>query len=180
MIKKTTLIIIIVGSLVAGCLWYAFEKELIIFNFNQSKTNQIQDQITYKKNITFVWRSHEKFASDEIPILLSQDRVANITNVISRWLGLIYQEKVIATKTNMQSVLISYDGTELFISFDRNFLNQNDSIFEKWMLIESLLQTIAATDTAIKKVRFLQDHAPLCDTHLDFTCAWPVQGFLNK
>jgi len=66
----------------------------------------------------------------------------------------------------------------VYLSFDHNIFAKEETIFKKWMLIEGLLKTLAFNGIAISYVQFLVQHQQLHDAHLDFSLAWPIQGFM--
>jgi len=80
---------------------------------------------------------------------------------------------------SLQNVLISIDETEVYISFDRNLLNEENSTKEKLMLIESLLKTLRDNEITVQQVHLLVHHQEMLDSHLDFSHAWPIIGFLK-
>jgi hypothetical protein len=67
----------------------------------------------------------------------------------------------------------------IYLSFDHNVLNKEETVFKKWMLIEGLLKTILSSNISITHVQFLVQHQQLHDAHLDFSVPWPVHGFMH-
>lgn len=175
MIRKITLILSAITFCLA-LLLFAIHKELIIINFQRSTLAPSSEQTTKKQIPLYYWHN-ESWHSETVIMLISSTIQTTAQQLVSRWLQLILDEKIITKKVNLQAVLLSYDNQELFLSFDRAPWNKTSSTFEKWMAIEGILKTIKEPAIGIKKVRFLINHQPLQDYHLDFTNAWPIDGF---
>jgi hypothetical protein len=86
--------------------------------------------------------------------------------------------KIILKKTTLQSALVT-SSRIIYLSFDHNVLNKEETVFKKWMLIEGLLKTILSSNISITHVQFLVQHQQLHDAHLDFSVPWPVHGFMH-
>ena len=166
-------------SFIMALLLFAYQKEFIIIRIGTKKTI-VEDTVqAYKKNIIlFYWNND--WHTEEVPLLLSNHAISNLQQVISQWVQLLTEEKILTKKVTLQAVLMNYDGNELFISFDRVPWNKQNSTFEKWMAIEGLLKTLRTFDSTIKKVRFLISHQQMKDTHLNFTNSWPITGFIEN
>jgi hypothetical protein len=172
-------LIISLFTLVLGILIFAIQKEWIILNFRSLAHQTTASSSAHKKKVhLFYWYNNE-WRTDVTQIILSGHITSNIQQLISRWLALIHEEKIIKKKVQIQAVLLNYDGQELFISLDRLPWNKEASTFEKWMIIEGMLKTIKATEASLKKVRFLVNHQLPHDPHLDFTNPWPLNGFIK-
>lgn len=170
-------IIICLAAFILSLLFFAYHNEYIILNFGIHKTSTLQTSSAQKQNIALhVWYQNS-WHEETVPLLFSDNTAANMQQLVSRWLQLLHEEKIIKKKVMLQSATITYDNQELIISFDRQPWNKENSTFDKWMTIEGLLKTIKAIDSSIKQVRFLVNQQLLQDPHLDFTNAWPIEGF---
>lgn len=78
----------------------------------------------------------------------------------------------------LQSVVVT-QAQEAYLSFDRNPFGKEQSTFEKWIWVESLLKTVRIADVPLQSIYFLAYHQPLHDVHLDFSISWPVVGFFK-
>jgi hypothetical protein len=167
------------SALLLGIFIFLYQKEYIIFNIKSSPATVSIPAIAQKKNTSLHYWQSDQWHTEQMPLILCQNTASNIQLIISRWLQLMYDEKIIRKKATLQSALINYDQKELFISFDRAPWNKENSTFEKWMAIEGLLKTIKENDDlhTLKSIRFLIDHQPINDYHLDFTNSWPIDGF---
>lgn len=165
-------------TLIIGFILFAIQKEYIIFNFGPKIIPYTITHTSQKKSIPLVYWHNNEWRTEQVPLLISQESPCHtLQQIVSQWLQLMHEEQIISTKTTLQSALLNYDQQELFISFDRIPWNKESSTYEKWMFLEGLLKTIKINNAAIKKIRFLLDHAPLDDTYLDFTNSWPIDGF---
>lgn len=130
-----------------------------------------------KKRITlFYWhKGHLKQEAKEIP--WTSDTTANSTQITAHWLTLLDEEDILPKPIYAQSTAISQHNQELSLSLTQNPLETESSTYDKYQLISSLLQTLRTASIPTQNVRFLVDHLPLQDTHLDFSQPWPLQGF---
>ena len=165
-------------ALIGSLIIFALHKEIIIINRAQTiSTTNAQGSSQKKQVVFFYWNN--AWHTDNLLMVIPEQKDDAFYLIINRWLQLVSDEKILKKKTALQSALISCNKQELFLSFDRAPWNKNSSIYEKWMIIEGILKTVKNSDSHIKKIYFLCDHAPMQDTHLDFTNAWPIDGFLK-
>lgn len=176
MIKKYCTLSLL--SVMLAFLFFSYHNEWIIFNFNEKKPLFIPQKQSQKKNFELIFLQNDTWKTETITILAGSEIEAIILQLINRWLHLLYEEKVIKKKTVLQAVLLNYNAQELFLSFERLPWHKEMSTFQKWMIIEGILKTIKKAEPSIKKVRFLLNHQPMVDNHLDFTNAWPIEGFI--
>ena len=128
-----------------------------------------------------MFRQNGKWVTENRQLLESKDIYKTINYLTTSWLHLMLDENFINKFTKVQNVMLDHSGTELFISFDTNFLAKQHSIAQKLDIIESLLKSIRDNIPNINTARILVRHVPMQDTHLDFNRPWPVNGFLpNK
>ena len=101
-------------------------------------------------------------------------------HLINNWLSFLHEERVINKKVVLEAVSLEQTDQRAYFSFDQTPLDREWSIFKKWNFIESMFKTIRGSDLNIKYVIFLVGHQSLEDDHLDFSQAWPVEGFLGE
>src|SRR5690606_23993747 len=94
-------------------------------------------------------------------------------------LTLLEEEQVLEKKASLQSVTQSISSNDVYISFDRTPFNEDAPTFDKLMIIESILKTLRENGITIPNIYFLVHHQIMKDLHLDFSHAWPIEGFLN-
>lgn len=156
----------------AAAFLFAVQTERIIFN------NPVAPYAAHKNtqtaSCTLYW--HDRLLQPETKLIVcTDDAQQNLLYLINTWLLFLYSEDM-HKKVHAETVTLSPSGNELFISFDRRPFGKQQSIDEKIGFIHNLFKTIRP-HTAARKVRFLVRHAPLHDTHLDFTFGWDIDGY---
>lgn len=170
-------VFISISAALIGMLLFAYHKEIIIINIGNQLSSSAPIATAQKKNISFFYWLNDEWHTEQIQLILSDSTAINMQQLVSRWLQLIHEEKIIRKKTHLQTATLSFDQQELLLSFDRLPWNKESNTFDKWMTIEALLKTIKQAEPTIKRVRFLMHQQPMNDTHLDFINPWPINGF---
>jgi hypothetical protein len=179
--KYSTLIIICFISIIAGNILFAYFNGIIIIRspwHAQQTTNY--HAINQKKECAFYYWHHGQWNQEKIELMWSDNKESALVYLLNNWLTYLDEEHIIHKKVTAQTTLFSSNGHELYISLDRNPLDQEQSIHEKLLFIEGLLKTLRTNCTDITSVTFLVDHQPLHDQHLDFSNPWPITGFLTS
>ena len=172
-------------SIISACtflialLLFAYQKEFVILNFATKVPMQETPSVAQKKKTAFFFWHQNAWHTEEIPLLFTADTSNNMQQLINRWMQLIQEENIVKKKTIVQSALLNGNRKELYLSLDRLPWDKEMDTFKKWMIIEGILKTIKNADATIKKVHFLANHQQINDTHLDFTNAWPIDGFIE-
>lgn len=178
--KTKQLIIICSLSFLTGIFFCAYYFEWIIFRSPFTKQNTLlAHKRTHKKTIELLLWTPLHIKKEQQELLWSNDTTQNIQYLINAWLTNAYEEKIITKKTELESALLNPTGKTVYLSFDHNFLPKNELLYTKAMIIESLLQTMATNNIPIKDIYFLVHHKEMQDYHLDFSRAWPIEGFIN-
>lgn len=157
-----------------GVLIYAWYHEYIIINPRKSFIIPHENS-THKRTIS-LYHFKEQWRADSLPLLLSQEDTQNARILVGRWLEIALDEGLIKKKVSVQTAFIT-SNQELILSFDRSIFAKESSTFDKWMIIEGILKSLKENVPHIKNVRFLVNHQPFVDTHLDLGNAWPISGF---
>lgn len=179
--KYRTLITICLISSIAGSILFAYFNGLIIIRSPWCNPQQLTDHhtINQKKECIFYYWNHEQWNQEKVELMWSDNKESSLLYLLNNWLTYLDEEHIIHKKITAQTALLSPNGHELYISFDRNPLDQEQSIYEKLLFIESLLKTIRINCSDIMSIIFLVDHQPLHDIHLDFSNPWSITGFLT-
>lgn len=182
--KTTNLIFLLFFMLIAGMLFFLCQKEFIIFKFpafnNNYREQKVNSKISKtKKNIKLYYWMHERWKTEDINIIWSENINENIQYTISAWLNLLEEERIIDKKVTLQSALMSENNQFVYLSFDRPLFNEENSTNSKLMIIESLLKTLRDNGIKIQGIIFLIHHQEMPDPHLDFSHPWSLQGFKN-
>jgi hypothetical protein len=163
-----------------GLLFYSWYNELIIIRlpFKKIGTPVSHDQ-SQKKLSTLTFFNGDTFTTEQRELLISENSIKTLNDLITTWLTIQEEEQIIHKKVALHSILLDNTGKEAFISFDRNPLLKDASIYDKYNWIESLLKTIKDNVTSVQTVRFLVQGKPLPDYHLDFNVAWHITGYIK-
>ena len=185
MTHKERLIIIIasIAACITGALLLSFKAGWLIVRYPSYHHDIAQQKaISHIKRtpITFHFYKDDTWHTESNELLWSQDVAHNIRYLINSWLSFLDEEHVMRKKVLVTHVLISSNGSDAYLSFDRNPLNKEASTYAKWMWIEGLLKTLRAQHITIPNIYFLVHHQPLQDAHLDFDNPWPIQGYLAQ
>jgi len=164
-----------------GIIFYLYYNQWIIISFPGFSRYSANQQITQKKPIElFLW-SHQQWKKERVEIIWYKgDTRKQIEQVISRWLAVCEEEKIIKNRVSLQSVIPSIDSREFFISFDRSFFDLQNSTYDNWMILESLLKTIRESETDVLRLRFLLHHQLWEDEYIDFSFSWPIHGYIEN
>ena len=180
--KSFSAIPAIIFSCLIGLLFHAYQKELIILVLPH-QTADIQTQVqeadatfTQQKITLFFWKD-EQWHKEHAYVIWSSDITHNIKTITNNWLTLLEDEKIIDTDMQLLSAIIS-SGKELFLSFNKDLFNTQDSTYVKLTIIHGLLKTIHENKIPVQSVRFLVHHQILTDDHLNFSIPWPITGYL--
>ena len=163
---------------VIGIIFCAFYNQWLIIKLPSQQPINTISTLVNKKTVILDYFHHDKWKTETQEHLWTESDAKNLIQLINAWLTLLDEEHITPKKTTVQSVLISPSSTA-YISFDHNILSKEDSIFKKWMVIESLLKTIRSNTIVIQNVQFLMHHQILNDAHLDFSSPWPLNGFMQ-
>jgi hypothetical protein len=182
-IKKKLLYIILIFStfLFGGFIFFIFKRNFLIVKFvTKAKSNIISEsvsQIYNKKDVPFYYFKDNKFNFENKRLVWFKDKSKLLKHLVNIWLVFLQEERIIKKKITLDVVLLDKTGTNAFFSFDQILFEDNWSIYDKWNFIESLLKTIKESGIRINKINFLIDHKRMQDEHLDFSDAWPIDGY---
>jgi hypothetical protein len=153
--------------------WILFRSPFDIYSMT------ISSSVVQKKQIILHYFCNDAWKMEKQELLWSDSIEKNMLQLINAWFTLLDEERITAKKVMLQSVLISTAGCA-YLSFDHNILNKEETIFNKWMVIEGLLKTLVLNDITIFHIQFLIQHHQMHDAHLDFSLPWPIHGFMKK
>ncbi|MFI5333117.1 MAG: hypothetical protein ACHQVS_03375 [Candidatus Babeliales bacterium] len=176
---RNTLIIL---CFIIGIVLYAYHHALFIIRWpwHHAPQNIARHHAT-KKSISLHYWHHRSWHTEKTTLIMSDDPAQALAYLVNTWLTLLDEEQhITAKKVELQTALLSPNGHELFLSFDRVPFNSQQSTYESWMWVEGLLKTIKTYNSSIDRVHLLVRHKPLQDRHLDFLNAWPIHGFTQE
>lgn len=177
--RKKLILVITLTLTCLGIIYFAVKHHYIILNFSSPTANQTYSSSSGKKKKALIlYWNNDQWHQEEVSLLFNEHAYHTIYHLISQYLQLLLDESIIKQRTVVQQVLINYDDQEAYISFDRVPWHKESCTTDALMIIEGILRTIKINEPRIKKVRFLVNHQPMVNNHLDFSNAWPIEGFL--
>ena len=172
-----------------GILFLALQKEWLVIRSPFAPQHNLalirQNLASSKKNLALYYWANQRWNCETTEAISTSNHTKDLKHLVSSWLNLLTEEKILCQKPALQSVSIDQQTKNLYLSFDRTLFTDTESTKEKLLIIESLLKTVHEYQTTlsankfIETVTFLVSHQPLSDPHLDFTISWPIKGFLE-
>lgn len=180
--KLTSLLPLILFCCIAGLVFHAYQKEWIILVLpHQTADTATQDQAAdttfVQKKITLHFWKHEQWHKEQTTVIWSSQPADNVKTVTNNWLMLLEDEKIIDTDIQLISAVIG-SNKELFLSFNKDLHNLQNSTYDKLMMVHALLKTLHENKIPVQSIRFLVHHQTLADDHLNFAISWPITGYL--
>ena len=172
--KTTKITIITVFCTILGFGYYAWQQHWIIVNIPSEFVAKHCTDCSKKKVTIFYFRN--KWEHEATEIVWSKEETQNAQQLVQAVLSLLTENST-TKKVTIEQVISSYNNQYLFIFFDKSPLPKNISIHAKLMVIESILKTLRDNNIKTPNIYFLVNNQPLPDAHLDFSIAWPLQGF---
>jgi len=169
---------------IMGTVFFLIQKEYVIIRLPYHKqTNSHMpspETDTIKKEISYYFWHKEQWLEEQRTGLWSDNKDINLKHLISTWLTIAQEEGILDHKVQVQAVALNHNGYIAFVSLDQNPIPRNTSIYIKLCFIQGLLKTIQLGGIALQSIYFLHNHAPLLDSHIDFSQPWPIEGFLPR
>lgn len=163
----------------AGILFYLIYNNWIIL-YHPNLRQDTYNIAANKDQVTLFFMNNNQWQKEQKELILSGDKSQAIQAIIISWLNLLSEEKIDQKRVQLESVALSPEENELFISFNRTPFEPESSTYDKLIWIESLLKTFRENNINLQSVRFLVHHQPMSDSNLDFSDSWPIAGFLNN
>lgn len=175
--KSTTFVTIVGLCTLAGIAYWAIQQHYIIINFSSvHSTKQEISSRESKRNIKLHYWSQDTYKCENSSILWQKNKEETIRYIVSSWLEVAYDAGVLAHKPTIETVMIAHSEL-LYISLSDNPFKKDTATFDVWMDVEGLLKTLKETNLDIKKLTLMVHHKPMNDARLDFSQAWPIDGF---
>lgn len=178
-INHTTLLIkIAVACTILGLVVASLMRGWIIIQLPTRFTSQ-QAAATAEQRTCALWLSTAQgWHKEEESCVWPHDTAAALQNLMSSWVTLVNEEKIVTQPLQLASVLVS-DEHIAYVSFEQTPFSPEQSTKSRWLFVESLLRTIKENLPQITSVMLLVKHKPLVDRCLDVAKPWPIQGFLE-
>lgn len=180
---------------ITGAFVFCLRNDWIILNFPKKEYKDIVQPAASRRECKIYYYKDGKFSFDKRAIVWKKSLSSDLTQIVNAWLDTIYEEQVANFRSSLGNILQS--NNQIYISFENKIIGNDWSINKKWTLIESLLKTIqdasckdsslqgeplqdeSLQDASLQEIFFFVKNKPMDDEHLDFTVAWPIDGFIQ-
>jgi len=171
---------LVAGSLVAGTFFFYMHQHFLFVLVTRPSYSQTEQELCSKRSIALHYWSGKTWQRETTELLWPIPEELCIIQIINQLGNVLQEEKITANKATVQAASFTPTGNCLLLSFVDKFLPADASIFEKTMIVESMLRTMKENNVTAREVLFLHNHQPLQDAHLDFEHPWPLQGFIHQ
>lgn len=180
--KGSIIFILTIACSVVGILFFLIQRKWLIvqwtFHAEPNEVTLAKKETVLKKELTFYWLKKERVCLEKVTLIWRRDKNAdNIKQVVNTWLDYLKAEKNLDQSIAIESVVLSPSEQDAFLSFNQGFSWKEWSVYKKWMLIESLRQTLQSAGLPLKFMTFLVNQEPMLDDHLDFSHPLSIDGF---
>lgn len=176
--KKINILLACCIALLIGIVLYALHHQWILFRTINPIMHTARQAKTKKACMFHYWHNN-RWHTESQEVIWSSQTHENLMTLISYWLSLLDAEQILPKKVTLQSATLTPHKQEAYLSFDRTIVLKEWSTQRKLMLIEGLLKTLRSNAIPLRGIYILVHHQPLIDTHLDFSAAWPIAGFIG-
>ena len=172
-------------GLLLSIITFAWYHDLLIINLPTHATMQHKTtNQTIHKKVALFYTKNNKQQAEERELLWSKNIEDATSTLVQAWLALLEEEEILTKKITVQEAALCASGQELLISFDQSPFDKEAATGKKIIFIEDLLKTLRtalaqSSNKHIQKIRFLVNHKPLQDPHLDFSQPWALTGFMQ-
>lgn len=163
-----------------GALLFFFYTDTIIVRspFRMQKNVEYLEKVSGNKRLATLYYWHEgSIRLESVNFVWDKDKSQSLSRLISLWLNIVHNEQLLDRKIILEAASISQEENCVYLSFSSTLFSSGDSTYIKWHMIEGLLKTISEMFGMVREVFFLVGHQPMKDSHLDFSQAWPIEGF---
>lgn len=161
--------------LAVGIIYYCVYQGLLIIKLPSSIKQDEYCAVQVSKKNVIIYYFSQGIKTESVSVMWSTDKSQALQTLVKSWLAVLDDAECMPKKFSLQTAMVS--GTDAYVSFSHSPFDKDESVYDKWMRIESLLKTIKVHNLGIAQVHFLVHHNPLNDPHLDFSRAWPISGF---
>lgn len=161
---------IVFASLLACGIFFLIVQKRIVILWNSSYKEQYKNiEAVTKKRIAIHFWYNNSWNIEQQTTLMPHDDIQQLMTIGNLYFMALEQYKIINKSVRIHSLSINPSGQEYYLSLDRHpFIKQN-SVFEKWMIIQGLLHTLQENSHKHFSYYFLVKNEPLQDEHLDFS-----------
>lgn len=167
-------------TLLCGCLFFFLYHNILIVRFIKKPQKTTEQKHYKKKKIQIILWGNNAWNTEETEILWNVQYKNTLEHTINKWLTIMEEEGYMNKRVLLQSLALSANQQEAYLSFDQYPFDPQASTLEKYNWIKALLKTIHMLNTPLKTIYFLVHHKPLEDYSLDFSLPWPIRNCEEK
>lgn len=187
---KKPVFYIIISSLLfifVGAVFFLIQRDWLIIQWtlggsgnSEEVATSIVSDVALRKKVKLYYFKDDKFLYEYSIFVWFSNKVEDLKHLINNWLSFLHEERILEKKVGLETVCFAPSNSQVYFSFDQPLFDKQWPTFKKWYLIESMFKTIKDAGLQIGSVNFLVGHEEMKDDHLDFSQAWPVDGFLEE
>ncbi len=169
-------------SIFSGLFFFCTYQEWLIISWHPplQPTDTANSCLIEKKKVQLTLWKQGQWYQETVTLLWGTTEEEQVKSLTAQWLTLAYEEQCIKKRISVESALSSITAQDLYLSLSDTLFEKKWPTDKKMHLIEGLLKTLRDNGITTAHIFFLVHHQPLVDTHLDFSRAWPIKGFLNQ
>lgn len=167
-------------AFIIGTSIYLINNNIIQIIIN---TNITRPPINNNKTITHIPLLHwnkTRWTSNKKQLVLSTDTQINVATVTQAWLDEYLKQYTHCGMVTVQSALKNQKGTEWYLSFNDDWLPLSISIYEKFLIIGSLIYTLHYTFPEINSIQLLINHTPWNDHYIRLDKPLPMHNIVHQ
>ena len=173
---KYLLYALVMISCFSGMIFFAWYYEIILISFSQK--TRLQPAITQQQTIS-LWYFKGAQWHQELQSIIHDPHDLNLSaqKIVEQWIATVFNHGLIYKKVSVQSVTYNSTGSDIYISFDRTLFHQQQSTYQKIMLINALGKTLQKNGITAQRMHLFVQHVYLSDPHLLCNYGLPTTGF---
>lgn len=178
--KIKTYFLLLCASTLSGIVLFAFFEGWITIHIPQRfLSNESMVAGESSKKITLTYWTPQGWQVEQTTLMWTAENEKMVEQLLNGLFMVLYESHTLKKRVHVNAIMVGPSGHELFISTDHLPFNKDDSVYAKWMHIESILKMLKDNGIKVSCVRFLVNHEPANDRHLDLSFSWPLHGFLR-
>lgn len=179
-VKKRSVLILCLMGLASGVVFFLIQRNLLLIHFTlnpfqKSLPSADHDATVSVQTKIYFWKNESWHHEDTAIIFKKNNQHYNFEQLLRQWIKILQQESLLSPHITLESVALSTPGSDAFVSFDRSLFSSDQSIRQKWLIIESLFKTLHRAHINIQTIMLLVHDNAMDDDHLDFSMPLVVQ-----
>lgn len=162
-------------SFLIGILFFAWYHEFVLICFDRQ--TRFQPMVAQQETITVWYFKAPNWHQEQQVIIADDNRISYVHKMIEQWVSALFNNGLLYKKISIQSVTFNATGSDLYISFERSPLHQQQSTQQKIMFINGLCKTLQENGVKAQRIHLLVQHAYVSDPHVLCNYGLPITGF---